>query len=78
MAEKSDEGQQNLLRAFLEAQVVYSGRTPEEAANFVIDVLDEWLGSGVYPLWRTFNNVDGYSFTIKITGPGKIDIHRKP
>ena len=77
MAEKSDEGQQNLLRAFLEAQVVYSGRTPEEAANFVIDVLDEWLASDVYPLWRTFNT-DGYSFTIKITGPGKIDIHREP
>ena len=77
MAPITDEGQQNLLRAFLEAQVVYSGRTPEETANFVIDVLDEWLGSGVYPLWRTFN-VDGYSFTIKITGPGKIDIHREP
>ena len=61
MAHSTDEAQQNLLRAFMEAQIVYHGRTPEEAASFVLDVLDEWLASDPYPLWRTFNT-DGYTF----------------
>ena len=76
MAQTADEGQQHVLRAFLEAQVVYHGRTPEQAAVFVLDMLDQWLASDPYPLWRNFN-VDGYRFTIKITGPSKMEIHRE-
>ena len=75
MAQTADESQQGLLRAFMEEQIVH-GRTPKEAAKFVIDVLDEWLASDPYPLWRNFN-MDGYRFTIKITGPGKMEIHRE-
>ena len=78
MAQTADEGQHNLLRAFMEGQVVH-GRTPEEVASFVLDGLDEWLASDPYPLWRTFRNVDGYSFSIKINGPGgQIEVHREP
>ncbi len=70
-----DEGQQNLLRSFLEVQIVRCGRTTEEAATFVQGVVAEWVASDPKPS-RSFD-VDGYKFRIKICGPGEIQIGRE-
>ncbi len=71
-----DKGQQNIIRAFLEVQIVHCGRTAEEAAMFVQDVVNDWIASEPRP-WRSFN-VDGYRFRIQICGPGEIRIGREP
>ena len=52
------------------------GSTVRVSDTFVLDVLDEWLGSGPYPLWRTYD-VDGYRFSIKRDYNGKLLIQRE-
>ena len=68
-------GQKNLMVASLEVQVVYCGRTPEQAASFFRDAIDEWLASDPNP-WR-YRDVDGHHFRIRPSRDGGLEIQRE-